>query len=112
MKALVASLSMTAHALRGGGGRAGGYSYSFGAHCTSEDPSSGTSCRGLAAARLRTTNADRRPLSSEIRANLLIDIASKFVGFSEFALKSLPDQLDFDSAIRRFESSRPSSASP
>jgi hypothetical protein len=47
-------------------------------------------------------------LNSEIRANLLMDIGSNFCGLSECALESLPDQSDFDSAIRRFDSSRPS----
>jgi len=35
-------------------------------------------------------------LNSEMRTNLLIDIGSNFRNFSECALKSLPDPLDFD----------------
>jgi len=46
------------------------------------------------------SGAQAGPLNSEISTNLLIDIGSHFGIFSECALKSLPDPLDFDSAIR------------
>jgi hypothetical protein len=45
---------------------------------------------------------------SESCANLLTDNGSNFAIFSECALILLLNWLDFDSAIRRFESSRPS----
>ncbi len=47
-------------------------------------------------------------LDSEIRNNLLIHMDMNFRSFSEYALNYLQDQLDFDSAIPRFESWRPS----
>jgi hypothetical protein len=45
---------------------------------------------------------------SEISANLLNGLRPNFLDFSERALIVNANQLDFDSAIRRFESSRPS----
>jgi hypothetical protein len=45
---------------------------------------------------------------SESRANLLVDNGSNFAIFSEYALILKEKWSDFDSAIRRFESSRPS----
>jgi hypothetical protein len=47
---------------------------------------------------------------SESLANLLIHIGSNFTGYSECALISLKVLPDFDSTMRRFESSRPSQA--
>jgi hypothetical protein len=45
---------------------------------------------------------------SEISANLLYPLRSNRRDFSECALMDNANQVDFDSAIRRFESSRPS----
>jgi hypothetical protein len=45
---------------------------------------------------------------SEMSANLLIELRSNFCIFSEYALKNKANHLDFDSAIPRFESWRPS----
>ena len=45
---------------------------------------------------------------SELAANLLIDNGSNFAIFSECALISKEKWSDFDSVMRRFESSRPS----
>ena len=45
---------------------------------------------------------------SEWKANLLIHLGSDSTGYSECALISLEVLPDFDSTIRRFESSRPS----
>ena len=47
-------------------------------------------------------------LHSEITANLLIGFRSNFSIFSECALTNNANHLDFDSAIPRFESWRPS----
>jgi hypothetical protein len=47
---------------------------------------------------------------SESSANLLIHIGSNSAGYSEYALISLKVLPDFDSTMRRFESSRPSQA--
>jgi hypothetical protein len=48
----------------------------------------------------------------ETAANLLISLQGIFGVFSKCVLKSLDNQTDFDSAIRRFESSRPSQPVP
>jgi hypothetical protein len=45
---------------------------------------------------------------SEWAAKLLVDNGSKFAIFSEYALILQENWSDFDSAIRRFDSSRPS----
>jgi hypothetical protein len=45
---------------------------------------------------------------SEMPANLLIGLRSDLRTFSEFALTDKANHLDFDSAIPRFESWRPS----
>ena len=45
---------------------------------------------------------------SEALPNPLIDLRAKFAFFSERPLSYLAELADFDSAIRRFESSRPS----
>jgi len=51
---------------------------------------------------------DVRSGSSEMTANLLIGLRSNFRIFSECALINNVNHLDFDSAIPRFESWRPS----
>jgi hypothetical protein len=50
------------------------------------------------------------PRHSEIPANVLKHMRMKSVLYSECGLKSLNDPADFDSPMRRFESSRPSQA--
>jgi len=44
----------------------------------------------------------------ETTINLLKSLEGLFKHFSKYALKSLNNQTDFDSAIRRFDPSRPS----
>ena len=53
-------------------------------------------------------DASQRPLHSESAANLLIPLGPNSALFSEYALISLKVLADFDSTMRRFESSRPS----
>src|SRR5262249_9409416 len=48
------------------------------------------------------------PSYLEMRANLLILLNGFLIIFSKCVLKSLNNQADFDSAIRRFDPSRPS----
>src|SRR5713226_9051993 len=55
--------------------------------------------------------ADQRLGHTEILANLLNRLRSNFLNFSERALKHQVNDLDFDSAIPRFESWRPSQES-
>jgi hypothetical protein len=50
----------------------------------------------------------QRSRHSESAANLLTDNGSNFANFSEYALILQANWSDFDSAIRRFDSSRPS----
>src|SRR6266404_2404720 len=50
----------------------------------------------------------RRRVHSELAANLLIALRLNSMLFSEWTLKTLVKWPDFDSTIRRFESSRPS----
>jgi hypothetical protein len=54
--------------------------------------------------------ASRPKLHSESAANLLGDLGRYSASFSECALKSLAKLPDFDSTMRRFESSRPGPA--
>jgi hypothetical protein len=56
--------------------------------------------------------ADLLAPRSEDQTNPLIEFVSDFTRFSERALTSQEDVPDFDSAIRRFESSRPSQRGP
>jgi hypothetical protein len=56
----------------------------------------------------RTEMRGHRSRHSEISANLLYPLRSNRRDFSECALMDDANQVDFDSAIRRFESSRPS----
>jgi hypothetical protein len=56
----------------------------------------------------RLTDTNRPPGHSESGANLLIDNEADFAKFSERALILLEKYVDFDSAIPRFESWRPS----
>jgi hypothetical protein len=71
-----------------------------------------SACRGVAATRDESPHTDMRAAKahrhSELEANLLMPQEAENNDFSEYALIQQTNLADFDPAIPRFESRRPS----